>query len=216
MTTIYLVRHGEVDGNTGEHRTFAGARDLALNERGLQQKEAVAQALAGKTIDAVYASTLQRAFVTGEAIAARHNLTVVGMDGLREVDYGDWEGLAERDILDGYADWWKRRVADPWNVAPPNGESYSMLWARLEPAWEQIVRESEGKTVVVVGHNGSLRVLLCELLGTPPVNARRLRIGNCSLTKVEIGEAKTVAQGQLQGPPVVISYINSTAHLERL
>ena len=216
MTTIYLVRHGEVAGNTGEHRTFAGARDLPLTEKGQQQKEAVADALADKKIDAVYASTLQRAFQTGEAIAARHGLPIVGMDALREVNYGDWEGLSERDIAQYHADLWKRRVADPWNVSPPGGESYSALWARLEPAWRQIIEVNTGKTVVVVGHNGSLRVLLCELLGAPPANARRLQIGNCSLTKVQIGDTKTVPQGQLEGPPVVISYINSTAHLKHL
>lgn len=216
MTTIYLVRHGEVAGNTGEHRTFAGARDLPLTSRGQQQKEAVADALADKKIDAVYASTLQRAFQTGEAIAARHNLPITGMDALREVNYGDWEGLSERDIAQHHAELWKRRVADPWNVSPPNGESYSALWARLEPAWTQIIAGNAGKTVVVVGHNGSLRVLLCELLGAPPTNARRLQIGNCSLTKVQIGDAKTLHKGQLEGPPVVISYINSTAHLKHL
>ncbi|RYX82538.1 histidine phosphatase family protein [bacterium] len=216
MTTIYLVRHGEVAGNTGEHRTFAGSRDLPLTADGIKQKEAVATALEHVKIDAIYASTLQRAFHTAEAIAARHALPVVGMDALQEVNYGDWEGLSESDIAENYADHWKQRVADPWNIAPPSGESYSMLWARLEPAWTQIINANVGKTVVVVGHNGSLRVLLCELLGAPPVNARRLQIGNCSLTKVQIGDTKTVPGGQLEGPPVVISYINSTAHLEHL
>ena len=216
MTTIYLVRHGEVAGNTGEHRTFAGARDLPLTPRGQQQKEAVADALADKNIDAVYASTLQRAFHTGEAIAARHHLPTTGMDALREVNYGDWEGLSERDIAQHHADLWKQRVADPWNVSPPGGESYATLWARLEPAWVQITSGNANKTVVIVGHNGSLRVLLCELLGAPPTNARRLQIGNASLTKVQIGDAKTPREGQLEGPPVVISYINSTAHLKHL
>lgn len=214
MTTIYLVRHGEVAGNSGEHRTFAGARDLPLNERGEKQRAAVAKRLQCEKIDAVYASTLQRAFQTGQSIGALHGLGVTGLDALKEVDYGDWEGLGEDDILRDHAQLWQARVRDPWNVAPPGGESYSMLWARLEPAWKRIIEGNKGKTVVVVGHNGSLRVLLCELLGAPPANARRLSIGNASLTKVQIGGAPRVPGGQLEGPPVVIHYINQTSHLE--
>ncbi len=210
MTTIYLVRHGEVAGNSGAVRTFAGARDLELTPRGISQANAVAARLQNEEIDAVYASTLQRAWKTADGIAARHDLPVTRDSDFNEVNYGDWEGLSEAQILENHAELWQRRVADPWNVAPPQGESYQMLWTRLEVAWNAVLERHRGQTVAVVGHNGSIRVLLCQLLQTPPANARRLQIGNCSLTKVVIGEAP---DGKLQGPPVVIEYINQTAHL---
>lgn len=218
MTKIYLVRHGDVEGNSGEVRTFAGARDLELTPLGLRQAEAVANRLKGERIDAVYSSTLQRAWRTAEGIAAHHGLQNTRDARWNEVNYGDWEGLSEEQILAGHAELWKQRVDDPWSIAPPGGESYQMLWARLEPAWNQILESHAGQTVVIVGHNGSLRVLLCQLLGAPPANARRLRIGNCSMTKVDIGDASNepnaVSDGKLEGPPVVIEYINNTAHLE--
>lgn len=213
-TTIFLVRHGEVAGNSGEHRTFAGMSDLQLTPCGQKQAAAVAERMAREKVDAVYASTLQRAWQTADGIAARHDLRAKRDAAWCEVNYGAWEGLSESDILQNYGDLWKMRVADPWEIAPPDGESYAMLWARLEPAWNAILERHAGQNVVVAGHNGSLRVLLCHLLEAPMHNARRLLIDNCGITKIEIGEARTVEGGRLAGPPLVIQYINETCHLE--
>lgn len=214
MTTIYLVRHGEVAGNSGEVRTLAGWRDLELTPRGVSQAQSIAARLAGAGLDAVYASTLQRAFLTADAIAAEHNLQTTRDADFREVNYGDWEGLSEAQILENHAELWRRRVQDPWQVAPPGGESYRMLWQRLERAWNGVLARHQDQTVAIVGHNGSIRVLLCMLLDAPPANARRLQIGNCSLSKVQIGDAPTPLAGKLESPPVVIQYINQIAHLE--
>ena len=213
MTTIYLIRHGEVAGNAGEVRTFAGARDLELTPRGWEQARAIATRMKNVKLDAVYASNLQRAWRTADGIAAQHGLPVTRLDGWNEVNYGAWEGLSEAQINADYADLWKSRVADPWLVAPPQGESYQHLWARLEPEWNALLRNHAGQTVAVVGHNGSLRVLLCQLLGAPPSNARRLQIGNCSLTKISVATPLDGEPEKLEGPPLVISYINDTSHL---
>lgn len=213
MTTIYLIRHGEVAGNAGEVRTFAGARDLELTPRGIEQARAIAARMESVPLDAIYASRLQRAWRTADGIAAARGLQTQRLGGWNEVNYGQWEGLSEAKINADYADLWKQRVADPWAIAPPDGESYRMLWARLEPEWKALLRNHANQTVAVVGHNGSLRVLLCQLLGAPPANARRLQIGNCSLTKVSVGSPQSAESEKLEGPPIVISYINDTSHL---
>ena len=218
MTTIYLIRHGEVAGNSGEHRTFAGARDLELTARGQMQAAAIAARLQDVHLDAIYASNLQRAWRTADLIGASRELPVARLDAWNEVNYGAWEGLGEAEIAEAYGDLWRARVADPWRVAPPGGESYQMLWARVAPAWNDLTREHRGQSVAVVGHNGSLRVLLCELLDAPPLNARRLQIDNCSLTKVSVADAlpdePSALAGKLEGPPLVIEYLNSTSHLQ--
>lgn len=213
MTTIYLIRHGDVAGNSGEVRTFAGARDLELTPLGLQQARAIAARMENVKLDAVYASQLQRAWRTADGIAATHDLKVTRLQGWNEVNYGAWEGLSEAQINADYAELWRERVADPWLIAPPEGESYQHLWARLEPEWNALLEKHAGQTVAVVGHNGSLRVLLCQLLGAPPSNARRLHIGNCSLTKVSVGSPQNGESEKLEGPPLVISYVNDTSHL---
>lgn len=213
MTTIYLIRHGDVAGNSGAIRTFAGARDLELTELGLQQARAVAARMESVHLDAIYSSKLQRAWRTADGIAQTHGLKNERLGGWNEVNYGVWEGLSEDEINANYADLWRARVADPWAIAPPDGESYRMLWERLEPEWNRLLERHANQTVAVVGHNGSLRVLLCQLLGAPPSNARRLQIGNCSLTKVSVGSPQSAESEKLEGPPLVISYINDTSHL---
>jgi broad specificity phosphatase PhoE len=93
------VRHGEVEGNSGERRTFAGWNDLALTPRGEQQARATAKRLERENVRAVYASDLQRARRTAETIAQPHGLPVQTDAALREVHYGTWAGLGEADVV---------------------------------------------------------------------------------------------------------------------
>ena len=212
MSRIFLVRHGEVEGNYGPKRTFAGWGDKPLTEKGLLQAQAVGERLAGEKLAAVYSSDLKRAFHTAEAIAARHNLTVQTDTALREVNYGKWEGLGDAELLRDWAEHWKSRVADPLNVAPPEGESYADLWHRLQPAWNAIGerhRSQSGQSVAIVGHNGSLRILLCHLLGAPLGNARHIRLMNTSISCVEYEDSTM----ETSAARYVISSIIDTCHL---
>jgi len=210
MACILLVRHGEVEGNNGPRRSFAGWTDRPLTERGERQAEAIARRLKDEPLRAVYASDLQRARRTAERIAAQHGLSVQCDPALREVNYGEWEGLGDAEMLAGWAELWKQRVADPLNVAPPGGESYAALWARWWPAWQAIVRRHPDDVVAVVGHNGPLRTLLCHLLEAPLGNARSIRIDNAGLSRVEVdaGPLDTAEPAR-----VVVSCINETCHL---
>jgi len=208
LTRIFLVRHGEVEGNSGAHRTFAGWADKPLTPRGELQAQAVANRLARETIGAVHSSDLQRARGTAERIAQKHGLPVRADAALREVNYGSWEGLGETEILRDYAADWHARVADPQTCAPTGGESLADLWRRLEPAWQGIVEATKStpeSTGVLVAHNGPIRVLLCQLLGVPMRHFRRIHSDNCGLSLVE-----------LKNGAWTILAINETAHLEKV
>ena len=136
-------------------------------------------------------------------------MEVIADHALREVNYGLWEGLGDKQLLEEWGDLWRRRVADPQNVAPPEGESYADLWKRLEPAWTRILQAHPDESVVIVGHNGSLRLLLCHLLGAPASNARHIRLMNTSVSSVEI-ERNPMETGTSR---LVITGINDTCHL---
>ncbi|MBV9470166.1 MAG: histidine phosphatase family protein [Abitibacteriaceae bacterium] len=210
MAHIYLIRHGEVEGNSGLRRTFVGWGDKPLTARGEAQAQAVAERLQNKNLQAVYASDLQRSCRTAEYIARPHGVTVQCDAALREINFGAWEGLSEAEIL---ADWqkeWQRRQSDPVQVGAPDGESLNDLWARWQPTWQRIVHEHQGQTVAIVSHNSALRVLLCHLLDAPFSSYRRINMSNCGLTRVEI-KAEAAAGTQ---PPIMVHYINETGHLK--
>ena len=139
MTTLLLVRHGETDWNA-EGR-LQGHTDRPLNEFGRRQARALAERLAGDGIDAIYASDLARARETAEIVGARVGLPVLLEPGLRERNWGNWEGLTgpERDRVE-YA-----------------GEAPQAHGARVLAAVRMIAERHPGRRIVVVTHGGSLR-----------------------------------------------------------
>lgn len=202
MTQVILVRHGEVAGNSGEKLAFVGWGDLPLTEYGVLQSRAVGEYLNSEHIAAVYSSDLERARITAEQIAGEHGLEVRIDPHLREVNYGAWESLGEEELLRDWAEEYAARQRDPWSIAPPDGECYAQMWERFLPKWNQIIKEHDGETIVLVGHNGLLRMLMCFLLGAPFQNFKRVHIGNGSVSRVE-----------LDGDKVLIRCINDTHFL---
>ena len=139
MTTLLLVRHGETDWNA-EGR-LQGHTDRPLNDYGRRQAAALAETLAGDGIDAVYSSDLSRARETAEIVAGRLGLPVVLEPGLREKNWGSWEGLTpmERDAVE-YA-----------------GESTEAHRERTLRSLREIAERHPGERVLVVTHGGSMR-----------------------------------------------------------
>lgn len=199
------MRHGEVEGNSGERRTFSGWNDVALTTRGEQQAQATAKRLEREKVRAVYSSDLQRAHSTAQTIAESHALPVQTNAALREVHYGAWAGLGEAELVAGWSDLWRQRLSDPVHTAAPEGESLADLWRRLQPAWNNIVERhnASDEDAVLVAHNGTVRVLVCGVLGMPLENYRRIHIGNCSLTCVQLNKGK----------PPLVEFVNETCHL---
>ena len=218
MSHIFLVRHGEVAGNSlqaGGRLTFAGWEVKPLTARGEAQAQAVAQRLSTEKLTAIYASDLQRARNTAQQIADFHHLEVRVDARLREVNYGAWEGLGLDEILADYKDVWDARNANPKNVAPPEGESYADLWKRLSPFWNEITQnQGEDERVAVVAHNGTIRILLCHVLGMPFAHFKRLQTSNCGVSHIEIKRANIEYSNAEVS--IVAHNINETNHLKAI
>jgi 2,3-bisphosphoglycerate-dependent phosphoglycerate mutase len=161
---FYLIRHGESLYNA-EGR-IQGQSDVALSLVGLQQAQAIADALADEAIDAVFASPLRRAMQTAEPIAGRLGLSIHCDDRLKEIHAGIFQGLLWEEVESKFPD-----AAHPWREQQPDfvipgGESRRALMERGRAVFESM-RETRLRRVAVVSHGGILAAALKALLRIP-------------------------------------------------
>ena len=178
-TTILLVRHGETDWNL-EGRV-QGHSDRPLNDTGHTQAQALAEQLAGEPLDAVYASDLLRALDTARPAAYAHGLPVLPLPGLREKNFGTWEGLTDFEIRERFPE----SKVGPWGDAETTEEVATRVLASLR----EVAERHPGGHVLVVTHGGPLRAVLrqCEVEDGPVVNCHvaRIAVGNGSVRSVD-------------------------------
>jgi ribonuclease H / adenosylcobalamin/alpha-ribazole phosphatase len=182
-TTTVLLRHGDTRLSP-EHR-FSGRRDLPLSASGLRQAKAAACHLAaGAPIDTVVSSPLRRAVATARIAADELGLTVVTDDDLRETDFGDWDGFTLAEIQQRWpaaAAAWRQ---DP-EQAPPGGESFADTARRVNRACDRLLRDHDGKTVLIVSHITPIKILLCRALSVPLGTLYRLYLGSASINEIQ-------------------------------
>lgn len=162
-TRIYLVRHGATE-LTAEDR-FAGSSDVPLSDEGRSQVARLAQRLKGENLQAIYASPLRRTMETACALGACHGLQPVAEPGLREIDYGHWEGLRRSDVEVAFQAEYAIWQEDPFAIAPLGGESGISVLNRALPVLRRIVERHRHHSVLVVSHKGTNRLLVSSLLG---------------------------------------------------
>ena len=165
MTRLLLIRHGETDWN--QEGRWQGQADVPLNEAGRRQAERISELLEECPIEAVYSSDLQRACETARVLAAEKGLPLVVDERLREIHQGDWQGLKVSEIEASYGRLFKERNSDLLNVAPPGGETATLVKQRMLAAICDILAQHTGKTVAIFSHGFSLAVLRAHYLDLP-------------------------------------------------
>ncbi len=165
LPKLLFVRHGETDWNRAGR--MQGQLDIPLNDRGRRQARRngrVMAKLTGGTDWSVAVSPLGRARETLEIIlnagVAAGPVTIA--DDLKEVAFGNFEGLTPLEIRAQHPELMKQRKADHWNFVAPGGESYAMLSARV---WTWL--ETLTQPTIIVAHGGVMRVILHRLAGLP-------------------------------------------------
>lgn len=182
MLRLILARHGQTDWNA-QHR-YQGETDVPLNKTGQQQAAALARCLTDTDIDAIYTSNLQRAANTARAIAEPHNQRVILEPRLREMSFGTWRGLTFDEIQERDADRLSTWLANPMQVAPPDGETLAQVTARVQSALDDTLHTHPQGIVLWVAHGGVLRVLISLAMGLEPQGHWRFRIRVASLAEL--------------------------------
>ncbi|KAB2891453.1 MAG: histidine phosphatase family protein [Desulfobulbaceae bacterium] len=172
MKTIYLLRHGEIA--THSPRRFIGQTELALTDRGREQMRWIAGCLKVTDIDRLVTSPLGRcresAGILGEILGPSPEIE----PALREIAMGAWEEMTVDEVKRRFPGSYEARGRDIAIFRPPAGESFTDLSDRVWPAFLRILA-GEAKSIVIIGHAGVNRVLLCRILGMPLPLLFRLR-----------------------------------------
>ena len=163
VTRVILVRHGETDYVLKE--IYQGVLDIPLNATGIKQAEMLAESLKNEKIDVFIASPLKRAYLTTEKCATLHGQKIAYTDDrLKELNYGDWAGQAEKDIAKKYPEMAKAWKETPWRVTFPNGENIRELANRYRAAIEDAVKKYPGKTIFIGAHSKGNMAFICDAL----------------------------------------------------
>ena len=204
MTRIILVRHGHVDLIAPER--FRGRAELPLSTLGRRQAQAAAGYIAATwKPDAVYTSPLGRCRETGAAIAAPFRLEPQPIDGLCDIDYGEWQGLTPDQAKKCWPDESELWFRAPHISAVPGGETLAAVLSRVTAALRDILRHHPDQTVVLVGHDSVNRVLLLFTLELPLSRYWHLRQDPCGINELIFDNES-----------FIIGSINQTQHLSGL
>jgi ribonuclease H / adenosylcobalamin/alpha-ribazole phosphatase len=180
---LYAIRHGDTE--YARERRFAGSREVPLTALGRRQCEAVAQALAGTFVSAVYASPLGRARESAAPIAAAHKLEVRVEPALREMSFGEWEGLTRADLAVRYPTELEAWRAMPHQVQPPGGERITEVAARVAQSLAALCESHGGETIVVVSHAIVTRLIVLAALGLGPDRLWSVDASPGGITEIE-------------------------------
>ena len=161
MGPIYLIRHGETVWN----RAFRlqGHKDTPLTMKGVKQAQslgfALKDVLKNKTPSFFYSSPIGRAKQTATIISDIIDFDVERIaykSSLKEITFGDWDGLNMQEILAQYKTSWEKRKTDRWNTSPPNGESFREAKKRAT----RLLNEIDSQKYVVIVAHGSLNKVI--------------------------------------------------------
>ncbi|MET9803967.1 bifunctional RNase H/acid phosphatase [Streptomyces sp. NPDC006368] len=201
--TFVLLRHGETALTPEKRFSGSGGTDPELSPVGLRQADAVASALAARgTVQEIVSSPLLRTRQTAEAVAARLGLEVRIDDGLRETDFGAWEGLTFAEVRERYPDDLNAWLASA-KSAPTGGESFAATARRVAATRDRLTSLYAGRTVLLVTHVSPIKTLVRLALGAPPESLFRMELSAASLSVV----------AYYQDGNASVRLLNDTSHL---
>ena len=203
MSKLLLVRHGETELKSSER--LWGHTDVKLDALGLRQAERLRDRLAVEKIDAIYSSNLQRALVTAEIIASRHQLGVTACAELREFNYGKIEGLNHEEIKELYPEFYKSMMQRSPNLRFPDGESIGELGNRVNKFMDRLKKHTPEQTILIVAHFGVLRTLICQLLSIELGQRWQFYLDLASLSILETNQQEAK-----------LSLLNDVSHLDQV
>lgn len=203
---LYLLRHGEtVASQTGG---YCGDLDLPLTPAGEAMAVAFAERYQSLPWQAVFVSPLQRAIATARPLCQATGLAMQERSGLREIQYGQWEGQTTDQVKTHFAEDYVRWLTEPaWNP-PTGGETSVQIASRAALVLAEIEQTYSSGNVLVVSHKATLRIMLCSLLGIDLGRYRdrlELPVASLSLVRFDVHGPLLVKHGDRSHLPAALA-----------
>ncbi len=201
MAKLFLVRHGETDLQSALR--YWGKTDVGLGPVGRKQAEQLRDRLSREKIDCVYSSDLKRALTTAQTIVSARNLQLVPCPELREIDFGEVEGLNFDEVKAKFPEIAMMWIEHDPRLVYPGGESLTQLEKRTSQFIDRLTVHVADDNILVVAHSGVLRTLICQLMDMELKHRWNFRIDLASLSIVDTFSGFAI-----------LSLLNDLSHLQ--
>jgi broad specificity phosphatase PhoE len=200
--TWYILRHAEKE--RGEYyNPNLRHQDEPINRTGLEHAERLIEYFVDKEISKIYISAYLRTKQTSAPLARHFNLVPVVDERLNEVDNGLFEGMTEEDVKQKYPGEWqayRKRRAD---FRFPGGETGEEARDRIANFLDEKCEPHGDENIVIVSHDGLIRVMMCHLMKLPVTNRWDFRVDFCGITEIsyqpDYGTWKLIRFNQIFG-----------------
>ena len=207
---LFLIRHGESEGNT--ELRLQGQGEYPLTERGLEQSRLLAERLRRLSLAALYSSPIRRARLTAGVIGEATGLEVTELPDVQEYDFGELSGMTYRELVEKHPEIVEQYRSGPDYPSFPGAEDREAFRRRVCEALWGVVERHPGASAAVVTHAGPIAVFCLEVLGLPYRRPLPLRIYNGSITVVEVRDG--LASERDPRPRATLAALNDTCHLK--
>lgn len=181
--SVFFVRHGQTVYNM--QKRLQGWKDSPLSEEGTGHSQMMGKALQDQSFTHVWVSPLGRAIQTANIMQEYIGFEYDTTDDLREVSFGDWEGLTLPEINEQYPGMWDERQNDKWNYIPPGGESNHFAQARAQRMKDRIEACEAGSRILIIAHFAINRLVVSQLMDMQPDDVMRMNVPHGILYRLQ-------------------------------
>jgi len=197
-TTIFLARHGQSEWNC--QKRVSGQLNPPLSLKGVQQSHLLAGVLRHQKISAIYTSTLDRAIETARPTATLHHLPIQTRDELKELHCGHIQGRFRDERDPEVRALWEKRKRNEQFFRLPGGETFAELANRVLPCVNNILKNNEGGTVLIVGHRNTNHVIFGSLMQWPVDRWCNFKHRSKHLYEIHVGDTPATWTICFNGP----------------
>ncbi|MCX5710972.1 MAG: histidine phosphatase family protein [Candidatus Omnitrophica bacterium] len=156
MTRLILIRHGVTEWN--KEKRYCGHKDIGLSDAGRSQVKSLSRRLNAVRFDKVYSSDRKRAMQTGRMLFKQTR--IIPNRGLREINFGVLEGLRHKEIMERYADIYKKWLKNPLKNNIPKAEPMNIFKKRVKNSIRNIIRSNPDETIAIICHGGVIGIFV--------------------------------------------------------